>query len=93
MSQSRRNPKNEKFQIELSSVSGFLRFIAVLSGTLLILSLLFFAVGEKTEAGNVAYTMCFTVNIAACAGSLLGARFLDRKDRQLEEAQIQGKES
>ena len=85
MSQSRRNLKNEKFPIELSSISGFLRFIAVLSGTLLILSLLLFALGEKTEAGNVAYTMCFTVNIAACAGSLLGAWFLDQKDRQLQE--------
>ena len=86
MSQSRRNLKNEKFQIELSSVSGFLRFIAVLSGTLLILSLLLFAVGEKTAAGNVAYTMCFAVNAAACAGSLTGAWFLQKKDRELPES-------
>ncbi len=89
MSQSRRNSEikrgREKFQIELDQVAGFLRMIAAMSGTLLVLSLLFFVIGEKTAEVTVVYTMTILVNLIAFAGSLLGAWKFARKDRQLQE--------
>lgn len=67
----------------------FLRFISVMTGALLIVSAAFFLLGEKNDAGNVAYAITILINLAACAGSLLGAWRLDRKDRELAQLEKQ----
>lgn len=67
----------------------FLRFISVMTGALLIVSAAFFLLGEKNDAGNVAYAITILINLAACAGSLLGAWRLDRKDRELTQLEKQ----
>lgn len=54
-----------------------------MTGALLLLSLLFFLLSEKTAAANVAYSLTILVNLAACGGSVLAAWYLDRKDREL----------
>lgn len=85
MSQSRRNPKKEKFPIELSQVVSFLRLIAAMTGTLLILSLIFFMISDKTSASTVAYVMTIFVNMIVFLGSLIGSWKLDQKDEELQE--------
>lgn len=67
----------------------FLRFISVMTGALLIVSAAFFLLGEKNDAGNVAYAITILINLAACAGSLLGAWRLDQKDRELTQLEKQ----
>lgn len=71
----------------------FLRFLSVMTGALLIVSAAFFLLGEKSDAGNVAYAITMFINLAACAGSLLGAWRLDRKDRELAQLEKQKGES
>lgn len=85
MSQSGRNSKKEKFSIELSQVVAFLRLIAAMTGTLLALSVIFFLLSPKSPEATIAYVMTIAVNLAACAGSVIGAWKLDQKDEQLQE--------
>lgn len=89
MSQGRRNPKikrsREKLSVELEHVVGFLRFIAAMSGTLLLLSILFFLLSEKTSEVTVVYTMTILVNLIAFAGSMIGAWWFAEKDRKQQE--------
>lgn len=92
-----RNPRpkgaGKSGDLELCQVVMFLRFISVMTGALLIVSAAFFLLGEKSDAGNVAYAITILINLAACAGSLLGARRLDRKDRELAQLEKQKGES
>lgn len=89
-----RNPRTKRERkggdLELCQVVLFLRFIAVMTGALLIVSAVFFLLGEKSDAGNVVYAITMLINLAACAGSLLGAWRLDRKDRELAEREKGG---
>lgn len=62
-----------------------------MTGALLIVSVLSFALGQKTPAGNVVYGMTMLVNAIACGGSALGAWWLDRKDEELTRREIQKK--
>ena len=56
-----------------------------MAGALLILTLLFFLMSEKEEASRVAYVLTIGVNLAACVGSLIASRYLDRTDRELDK--------
>ena len=89
MPQSRGNSgpagKGEKWNLELSHIVGLLRFIAAMTGALLVISLLFFFLSEKTEADNVVYSITILVNLIAFLGSSLGAWKLDKKDEKLTE--------
>lgn len=92
MSQSRRNSKVKKFPVELSQIVGFLRMIAAMTGTLLVVSLIFFVVTPKTSASAVAYIMTILINMVAFLGSLIGFWKLDQKDQELrEKEQLQTK--
>ena len=89
MPQSRGNSgpagKGEKWNLELSHIVGLLRVIAAMTGALLVISLLFFFLSEKTDAGNVVYSIPILVNLIAFLVSSLGAWTFDKKDEELTE--------
>lgn len=91
MSQSGRSPGRKgagKFDIELTHVVYFLRFIAVMTGDLFIVSCAAFLLMEKTPGTNAVYCLVIGINFVAATGSLLGAWRLNRKDRQLSEREL-----
>lgn len=61
----------------------FLRFIAMMTGALLFVSLLFFIIMPKSPASNVAYTLTISINFVAFFGSVIGSILLRKKDKQL----------
>ena len=87
MPQIRRNSgsarKKEKFDLELYHIVAFLRFIAAMTGTLLLISLVLFFLVETTEAGKAVYIITILVNFVAFFGSVFGAWRLNKKDEEL----------
>lgn len=86
MSQSRRShgtKKKDRFELELCHVVSILRCVAAMAGALLLLSVVLFAVCEKTYEGNVVYALVILVDAVAFLGSLFGAWWLNRKDEEL----------
>lgn len=95
MSQGRgdiKRKRTEQPDISLSQVVMFLRVITVMTGALLVVSTLFFLLFEKTVETNVVWGMTIGVNLAAAAGAFLAAYFLDKKDRELTEKEIERKQ-
>ena len=88
MSQSGRGFKgkrrNNGTEIGLWQVVIFLRLIAAMGGALLVLSLVFFLILPRTQAGSVVLLVTAAVDLAVAAGSLAGAVLIDRKDKELE---------
>lgn len=62
-----------------------------MTGALLLVTIVSFALGQKTPAGNVVYGMTMLVNAIACGGSALGSWWLDRKDEELTRREIEKK--
>ena len=96
MSQSGRDPRRKregKFDIELMHVVYFLRFIAVMTGALFLVSCAAFLLMEKTPATNAVYCLVIAINFVAAGGSLLGAWKLNRKDRELSDRELEQKKA
>lgn len=94
MSQGGGSAKGEKRKgsdIDLSQVVVFLHFISVMTGALFVVSLILFLVCAKTPEANVVWGLTMGVDFVASAGAFLGARALDKKDRELTEKEMEKK--
>lgn len=81
----RRNKAGGKVDLDLGNVVHMLHMLASMTGALFIVALLCFLFLPTEADGKVIYVLVLAINLICCVGSVIAARILDKKDRELEE--------
>lgn len=77
--------RGKRADVSLVSVAAFLNLLTVLCGALLVISLVGLLLTLGRDESAVLYLVCVLINLLGSAGSHIGARLLEKKDRALDE--------
>ncbi|HBM81089.1 MAG TPA: hypothetical protein DD426_09685 [Clostridiaceae bacterium] len=72
----RQKKKTGKFMVDIPLIKSFIKYIAIISITILLISVFCFLISQKNEVVRVVYAIVIIINLIVVSGAYIALKFL-----------------